>query len=109
MIDLSLAGLTGAVIGIVVAAVAYAPLVLLVERGFKARQPAATSEEQQTLALELSLLRRGGLAVDIIVFAGIGYLVGPGARGGGLLGVAGPRGGDGPPVRARPEDASEPP
>jgi hypothetical protein len=60
MIDLSLAGLLGAVIGIVVAAVAYAPLVLLVERGFKARQPVETSDEQATLALELSLLRRAG-------------------------------------------------
>ena len=76
MIDLSLAGLLGAVIGIVVAAVAYAPLVLLVERGFKARQPVETSEEQATLALELSLLRRAVLAVDIIVFAGIGYWLG---------------------------------
>ena len=34
MIDLSLAGLLGAVIGIVVAAVAYAPLGPLVARGF---------------------------------------------------------------------------
>jgi hypothetical protein len=76
MIDLSLAGLLGAVIGIVVAAVAYAPLVLLVERGFKARQPVETSEEQATLTLELSLLRRAVLAVDIIVFAGVGYWLG---------------------------------
>jgi hypothetical protein len=76
MIDLSLAGLLGAVLGIAAAAVAYAPLVLVVERGFKARQPAETSEERETLALELSLLRRGVLAVDIIVFAGIGYWLG---------------------------------
>jgi hypothetical protein len=76
MIDLSLAGLLGAVIGIVAAAFSYAPLVLLVERGFKARQPTQTAEEQETLARELSLLRRAVLAVDIIVFAGIGYWLG---------------------------------
>jgi hypothetical protein len=76
MIDLSLAGLLGAVIGIVVAAVVYTPLVSRVERGFRARQPAETPEEQATLALELSLLRRAVLAVDIIAFAGIGYWLG---------------------------------
>jgi hypothetical protein len=35
-----------------------------------------TSAEQATHALELSLLRRAVLAVDIIVFAGIGYWLG---------------------------------
>jgi hypothetical protein len=76
MIDLSLAGLLGAVVGIVVAAFAYAPLVRIVERGFRGRQPAETAEERDTLAVELALLRRAVLAVDIIVFAGIGYWLG---------------------------------
>jgi hypothetical protein len=76
MIDLSLAGLLGAVVGIVVAAFAYAPLVRLVERGFRGRQPAETEAQRQTLAVELSLLRRAVLAVDIIIFAGIGYWLG---------------------------------
>ena len=76
MIDLSLAGLLGAVVGIVVAAFAYAPLVRLVERGFRGRQPAETEAQRQTLAVELSLLRRAVLAVDIIIFACIGYWLG---------------------------------
>jgi hypothetical protein len=76
MIDLSLAGLAGAVVGIVVAAFAYVPLVRAVERGFLERQPAGTAEERATLEFELSLLRRAVLAVDIIVFAGIGYWLG---------------------------------
>jgi hypothetical protein len=74
MIDLSLAGLAGAVVGIVVAAFAYGPLVRAVERGFLERQPAGSAEERATL--ELSLLRRVVLAVDMIVFAGIGYWLG---------------------------------
>jgi hypothetical protein len=73
MVDLSLAGLAGAVVGIIVAAFAYVPLVRSIERGFRARQPSGTAEEQATIELELSLLRRAVLAVDIIVFAGIGY------------------------------------
>ena len=76
MIDLSLAGLLGAVIGIIVAAVVYTPLVARVERGFRSRQPAETPEEQATLALELALLRRAVLAVDIAVLAGLGYWLG---------------------------------
>jgi len=73
MIDLSLAGLLGAVIGIVVAAVVYSPLVARVEAAFRSRQPSGTPEEQATLAVELALLRRAVLAVDIVFFAGIGY------------------------------------
>jgi hypothetical protein len=76
MIDLSLAGLLGAVVGIVVAAFAYAPLVRIVERGFSGRQPAETAAERETLAVELALLRRAVLAIDIIIFAGIGYWLG---------------------------------
>jgi hypothetical protein len=76
MIDLSLAGLAGAVVGLVVAAFVYGPLVRTVERGFLERPPAGTAEERATLELERSLLRRVVLAVDIMVFAGIGYWLG---------------------------------
>jgi hypothetical protein len=76
MIDLSLAGLLGAVVGIVVAALVYGPVVVVVDRALKARQPDATAEERATLAVERALLRRAVLAVDIILFAGIGYWIG---------------------------------
>jgi hypothetical protein len=74
MINLSLAGLLGAVIGTVVAALVYVPLVDFVERGLRSR--ADSSAEGETLEQEISLLRRTVLAADIIVLAGIGYWLG---------------------------------
>ena len=74
MFNLSLAGLLGAVIGTVVAALVYVPLVDFVERGLRSR--ADSSAEGETLDQEMSLLRRAVLAADIIVFAGIGYWLG---------------------------------
>jgi hypothetical protein len=76
MIDLSLAGLLGAVVGTVVAAIAYGPLVALMERGFRPRGQPETAEQRETFGQEISLLRRAVLAVDIIVFGGIGYWLG---------------------------------
>ena len=67
MIDFSLAGLLGAVLGTVAAAVAYGPLVAFVERSFRPRDPAASAEERSALEREIPLLRRAVLAVDIIV------------------------------------------
>jgi hypothetical protein len=74
MINLSLAGLIGAVIGTVVAALVYVPLVTVVERGMRSRADSAA--EDDILEQEISLLRRAVLAADIIVFAGIGYWLG---------------------------------
>jgi hypothetical protein len=74
MTKVSLAGLLGAVIGIVVAALVYVPLVGFVERGLRSR--ADSGAEGATLEQEISLLRRAVFAVDIIVFAAIGYWLG---------------------------------
>jgi hypothetical protein len=74
MIDLSLAGLLGAIIGTVVAALIYVPLVDFVERGMRSR--ADSGAEGETLEQEISLLRRAVFAADIIVLAGIGYWLG---------------------------------
>jgi hypothetical protein len=76
MIDLSLAGLIGAVIGTIVAALAYVPLLTFVERGLRARASAGNADERESFEQEASLLRRAVLAADIIVFAGIGYWFG---------------------------------
>jgi hypothetical protein len=76
MIDLSLAGLLGAVVGLVLAALVYAPLVAFVERGFRSRDPSPSDEQRSTFAQEMSLLRRAVLAVDMIVLGGIGYWLG---------------------------------
>jgi hypothetical protein len=74
MINLSLAGLIGAVIGTLVAALIYVPLVTFVERTMRAR--ADSVAEGDILEQEMSLLRRAVLAADIIVFASIGYWLG---------------------------------
>jgi hypothetical protein len=79
MMDLSLAGLIGAFIGTAIAAVLYAPLVSSLERFLRAGAACesagkgGTVSEQETSRLEISLLRRGVLAADIIAFAGFGY------------------------------------
>ena len=74
MINLSLAGLLGAVIGTVVAAMIYVPLVDFVELGMRSR--ADSGAEGETLEQEISLLRRAVFAADIIVLAGVGYWLG---------------------------------
>jgi hypothetical protein len=74
MMNLSLVGLVGAVIGTIVAAIIYVPFVSFVERGLRSRADGAA--EGETLEQEISLLRRAVLAADIIVFAGIGYWLG---------------------------------
>jgi hypothetical protein len=76
MIDLSLAGLLGAVVGTVVAALAYGPLVAMVERAFRARGQPQTAQEREMFGQEISLLRRAVLGTDIVVFGGIGYWLG---------------------------------
>ena len=76
MMDLSLAGLIGAVIGTIVAALAYVPLVTFVERALRSRASAGSADERESFEREASLLRRAVLAADIIVFAGIGYWLG---------------------------------
>ena len=65
MMDLSLAGLIGAVIGTIVAALAYVPLLTFVERGLRSRVSAGSADERQSFEQEASLLRRAVLAVDI--------------------------------------------
>jgi hypothetical protein len=65
MIELSLAGLAGAFAGTIVAAFAYPPLLMAIQRGSRLRAPE-----------ELAVLRRAVLALDILVFAGIGYGLG---------------------------------
>jgi glycerol uptake facilitator-like aquaporin len=76
MLDLSLAGLLGAMAGTAVAAVCYGPLVTVVERGFRARGQPQTVEQRAAFGQELAVLRRAVLAIDILLFAGLGYWLG---------------------------------
>jgi hypothetical protein len=72
--DLSLAGLLGATVGIVAAALLYGPLVAAIERRLRAMP--GESEGDTMPRQELSLLRRSVFMADILLCAGIGYWVG---------------------------------
>ncbi|HEY7246620.1 MAG TPA: hypothetical protein VH678_22330 [Xanthobacteraceae bacterium] len=73
MIDISLAGLVGAIIGTAIAAVAYAPLVEAIERRLRTRSAGDDDIDRSIMRQEISLLRRGVFAADVAVFAGLGY------------------------------------
>ena len=76
MIDISLGGLIGAIIGTVVAALIFVPLVEGVEQIFR-RVPKSGEEAQvATPAQDLALLRRSLLVTDMLVCAGVGYWIG---------------------------------
>jgi hypothetical protein len=71
MIDISLAGLIGAIVGIAIAAAVYGTVIDAVERWLAARR-----DPQEHQGEEVALLRRGVLAVDMLLFAGLGYWIG---------------------------------
>jgi len=74
MIAISYAGLAGATVGLVIAALIYGPLAGAIEQRVRARRVSA--EDHATFAQDLALLRRGVLAFDILAFGGLGYWVG---------------------------------
>jgi hypothetical protein len=77
MIGLSLAGLLGAIAGTVIAALSYGALVTLVERGLRANAPAQMGDDERARFEEtLALARRGVLALDVLIFGGLGYWLG---------------------------------
>jgi hypothetical protein len=76
MIDISLAGLLGAMVGTVVAAVNYAMVIGFVQNSLRAHDRSQTPEERATFETKLAVMRRIVLALDILVFAGVGYWLG---------------------------------
>jgi hypothetical protein len=72
--ELSLAGLVGAVLGTMASAALYGPLIDAIE-GFLRKRRAPT-DDRATFAQELALLRRGILAADMLLCAGVGYWIG---------------------------------
>jgi hypothetical protein len=75
MIDLSLAGLIGAMIGTVVAAVIYHLFIGALEQAMR-RQQAQTADEAEASDVSLSIVRRVVLALDLFAFAALGYWLG---------------------------------
>ena len=76
MLDISLAGLIGAIVGTIVAGVNYHLFIGVLERAMREREPTRTAEERDAMDAQLSLMRRFVLAADLLVFAGIGYWIG---------------------------------
>jgi hypothetical protein len=74
MIDLSFAGLIGAILGTVVAAVVYHLFIGNLERALQARIQSLPDDERGDFSL--SVVRRVVLTLDLLVFAAIGYWLG---------------------------------
>jgi hypothetical protein len=74
--DLTLAGLTGAFAGAVIAWINYFLFIGFITRRLNARNKAKTPEERLEFAQKLSLARRLILGFDIVVFVTIGYWLG---------------------------------
>jgi hypothetical protein len=72
--ELSFTGLLGAVLGTMVSAALYGPLIDAVEGALRKRR--AATEDRTTFAQEIALLRRGILAADMLLCAGLGYWIG---------------------------------
>jgi hypothetical protein len=75
MMDISFGGMVGAIIGTIVAALAYGTVASMVERVLATRR-AQEPQEPAVAGNELAMLRRGVLTFDILIFAGLGYWIG---------------------------------
>jgi hypothetical protein len=73
MLDISLGGLLGAIVGTIISGLVYGTLIDAIEHFLKARRRQPHSPMS---APEIALMRRGVLTVNILVFAGLGYLIG---------------------------------
>jgi hypothetical protein len=76
MMELSLAGLLGAIAGTALAAVNYTMVIGFVQKSLRAHDRSQTPEERATFEDKLALMRRIVLALDIVFFGGIGYWLG---------------------------------
>ena len=74
MIDLSFAGLVGAMLGTAVAAIFYHLFIGNLERAVQARAKSLPEDERGDLSL--SVVRRVVLTLDLLVFAALGYWLG---------------------------------
>jgi hypothetical protein len=74
MIDLSFAGLIGAILGTVVAAIIYHLFIGNLERAVRARVQSLPEDERGDFSL--SVVRRVVFTLDLLVFAALGYWLG---------------------------------
>ena len=74
--ELSLAGLVGALVGTVLGVINFAVIVGFVEGRLRALDKSDTTAEREEFERKISIMRRTILAIDIFVFAGVGYWLG---------------------------------
>ena len=73
MMDISLGGLLGAIVGTIASGLLYGTLIDWIEHFLKMR---SNPPHLPMSGAEIALMRRAVLAVNILVFAGLGYLIG---------------------------------
>jgi hypothetical protein len=76
MMDISLAGLVGAIVGTVLAGISYHLFIGALEQGMRGREPLQTPQERDRFDAKMSLIRRVVLATDLLAFAVLGYVIG---------------------------------
>jgi hypothetical protein len=76
MLDISLGGLIGAIVGTVIAGVNYHLFIGVLERAMREQAQTQTAEERDAMDTRLSLVRRIVLTADLFVFAALGYWIG---------------------------------
>jgi hypothetical protein len=74
--ELSLAGLVGAMIGTAIGAVNFAFLVGGVESRLRSLDKSQTPQERAEFENKISLMRRIVLGADVFFFGGVGYWIG---------------------------------
>ena len=76
MMEISPAGLLGAVAGTALAGVTYHLFIGVLERSMREREQTQTPEERDSFDRRMSLIRRIVLTTDLFVFAAVGYWIG---------------------------------
>jgi hypothetical protein len=79
--DLSLGGLIGSVLAILVGMTSYFLTVPVIEKSLRRIGPTDTPEQRQDLETKLGVMRRLILAADVVVFGLIGYWLGKAVAG----------------------------
>jgi hypothetical protein len=74
--ELSLAGLVGAVVGTVLGVINYAVIVGFVESRLRALDKSETAAEREDFERRISIMRRLILGIDVFVLGGVGYWFG---------------------------------
>jgi hypothetical protein len=74
--ELSLAGLLGAVAGTIIGVVNFVMVVGFVEQRLRVLDRSETEAERQEFESKISIMRRVILGIDVFVFGGLGYWLG---------------------------------